>query len=140
MIINKWTKWIPLDGLSKKYSLESIVDNEGLVNIVLIDIADDKKKLHIDFHNPRVFSYKKTDLRFKKHTLNELDKIYGSTFTNEWTFFKINNSSYVQELMKKSYEIFGIDISLHIIFLTTDTLLEVIPYEEPTFTFIENER
>jgi len=44
MLNEIWIRWEPTEGLSKKYSLDSILDNIDNFEIILEDVEDTEKK------------------------------------------------------------------------------------------------
>ena len=124
MLNDQWIKWQPLPNVAKLYTLENFVFGIGKFEIVLADAFDPSKKLQIDFEYS-AFAYRHTKIEFKEKTLENLRKIHGQDFL-DWTFFKVQNSSYAAWLAKQSCGINSTNDFKHFIFLTQDSILEVI--------------
>ena len=130
IVLGKWIKWEPIEGLSSKYYINSILDGlEGLI-VVLSDANDENKKVKVVFEDS-VHTYRSTDESFRQSTINDLDEIYGTQFYSDWTFFKVTNSEYMQWLSAQSYSIIDSEPLIHFIFLAVDSVVDIIATYEP---------
>lgn len=137
VISNNWIKWEPIQGLSKKYFLGEFLDSTKEFKLQLIDAADlaGKALLVSQFS---WYSYRYTDLRLRQKTLHWLRELHGNEFT-EWTFFKVENSAYVAELVVGGCEVNAMEDFTHFVFLTQDAILEIVTrskWKDPLVTYI----
>lgn len=133
----QWVKWEPVEGLSANYYMESILDTSDGFTIHFFDTNDEEKRIQVIFEYS-VSAYKSTNESYRLNTMHKLAEHYGKHFYEDWTFFKIANSSYVQWLSEESY---GITNSLHFIhfsFLTPNSFLDVIATYEPKVILINH--
>lgn len=134
----QWVKWEPIKGLSKKYYIDSVIDNFDGFNILLSDEAD-QHQIKVTFET-LVLSYRNTDESFRLSTTGFIHENYGKTFCTEWTFFKVIHSPYVQWLSEQSYGIAeSVLPPIHFSFLAINSILDVIATCEPTFEFIKKD-
>lgn len=124
MFSEQWIQWNPLPDLSKAYILEKFVDDVANFEIYLVDRFDLTKRVCVIFESGGLV-YRQTKIKYKKKTLGALHAQHGQAFL-DWTFFKVNNSRYVQWLAKQACEIYPADDFAHFVFLTGDSILEVI--------------
>lgn len=130
MAAEQWHKWKPIEGLAKEYYIESIVDTIDGLKIVLFDAQDKKRKLFIIFHNS-VDSYKRTDESFTGKTIYTLYQNYGKQFYKDWTFFKVENSEYLQWLSEQSDGFSTYRGLVHFVILAMDSMLDIVVDYEP---------
>lgn len=130
-MIENWTKFEPINGLSNKYYLESIIDDLEEFKIILVDINDCKKKVSIVIDS-FLGSYHITDVVY-------LDKKYELNFYQEWTFFKLDNSDYIDWLSEESWGLAEDFYSLmHFAFICSNSKIDIACSAEPRFEFYEN--
>ena len=98
--------------------------------MVLNDHSDLKQKILIFFESS-IHAYRSTDESFRLRTLDMLDKTYGSSFYTQWTFFKVQNSSYFLWLSEQSYKIAKEEHLTHFSFLASNSIVDVIAAYEP---------
>ncbi len=136
----QWIRWEPIEGLSKKYYIESITYDSEELDIRLYDEKDRKKGLRIVFAS--VESYKWTEEGYALKTISILNETYGISFYANWTLFKIINSSYLQLLSEQSYTISDSLSLLHFTFIDPLSMVDVISKSEPKIELIvfPNER
>ena len=129
-----WHKFIPVEGLSERYSLSSI-DNRALsFTVTLQDETNSYNKIYFKFEG-RVFSYKTTNSVLKKKKIEQLKTQYGNEEALSWALFAVENSNYSQWVFEGAVEIFGIEFMQHYAFITTDHFLEFIASRPPTVSF-----
>ena len=134
-MIERWIRWEPIKGLSKKYYIESITDNIRGFKIILSDSNDENKKLQITFGNS-VDSYKSTYESFQQKMLFDLEQKYGPDFFTEWTYFKVLNSEYLAYLSQQSYGITDSLSLMHFSFISMEFIVDIIASSEPKVKFI----
>ena len=135
MNLDIWTEYSPIQGLLKKYSIESITHSPKKF-VIILNSPDNSVKLCVSF-NTRVFSYKKTNILYQKSTLETLRKINGNSFTTDWTMFRVEKSNYAKSIAKGSCEIFPVESLLHFVFITPDVFLEIIVGKEPLVAILK---
>ncbi len=132
----QWMKWEPVKGLSTKYYLNSVTDNDDAgFKIELVEFENRKKKATFLFSD-WVYSYRYIEEIFALNKINFLKKKYGENFLN-WTFFKVTNSQYIQWLSQESHTISDNRQLQHFSFRTMDSVLDVINDSDPIVEFFE---
>lgn len=131
----KWSRWEPINNLSKKYYVESITDSitDGF-KIILINDQNPEKKVLLSWPNT-VYAYRSTYESFTLLTLHNLSENYGTEFY-DWTFFKIENSEYLKWISEQSYEITESLNFIHFCIYGTESMVEILDNSEPTVTLI----
>lgn len=133
----QWTRWEPIEGLSKKYFIDSITDNidEGF-KVVFSDSNDDEKKTIQMIFKDNVASYRNINESYVYKTIIMLKKTYGRDFYGDWTFFKVTNSNYLKMLSEESYTLSDGSNFIHFSFMLGDNMLDIIASYEPEVTFV----
>ena len=129
----KWIKWEPVEALAPLYYIDEIHDTMAGFTIKLSEYKDEKKGVILLFENG-IEGYRNADESFRYKTILYLHKQYGDSFLGQWTFFKVQNSSYIQWLLEESC---GTNYSLsltHFSFFTGNDVLDVVSTDEPTVT------
>ncbi len=132
--MEEWIRWQPLKNVSGKYYLESVIWSERGVIIVLSDELN-LQKIEIQFEN-FVDAYRSTNESFYSVTFSDLSSRYGADFYKEWSFFKIQNSEYVQWLSKKSATWADEFLFIHFCILGGDEIVEIVARYEPTVKIV----
>ena len=131
-----WTQWKPVEGLKPKYDIDEIIDTMDSFKIVLSEMDKLKKCLEVYFDSG-VDAYRQTNESYWLDSLYALREKYGAEFYGYWTFFKVENSSYLSWLSKESFEISDSRDFVHFAFLGADSILEVITNYEPKFKILD---
>lgn len=126
-----WERWQPLEHLSKKYTLDYITNTckKSKFIVSLTDLSLEKGNVLIEIEEG-VDHYEKITQEPMAIILKKLNEKYGSTFSQEWTFFKIHNSSFVQWLSAQSYNIWNISKQLHFALITTNAIVFFLSYDD----------
>ena len=135
----KWTRWEPINSLSKKYHVKYLFDSiDNGFQVLLIAENNEEKQLLISFPNS-VNAFRQTDETFTLFTIDYLNKIYGDTFYSEWTFFKVENSNYLESIAEQSLGIAEPPYYnfIHYCIITSDLILDIASTYEPTVTLID---
>ena len=132
----KWIRWEPTSRLSAKYYVESIVDIDEGFKIILYDCKHSEKKTMILFPDS-VDAYRRTDESFTLSTLHSLKENYGINFFGDWSFFKIENSEYLDWIKKQSFSISESLNFQHFCILASDFMIDIITNYEPEVSHIE---
>jgi hypothetical protein len=132
----EWIQWKPIEKLSSKYYIDSVIDMIDSFKIILSNAKSEKEKIEIIFFEG-VDAYTRVEESFRVKVIHELDKKYGTEFYGDWTFFKVNNSEYIKWLSDQSYEWSDTRQFTHFCLVTADAILDVIADYEPTVTLID---
>ena len=125
ILLEKWVPLVPNNiDVSKSYIFESFINGPRTFEIVLIDNTSSNKKILINFPY-RAFAYRTTKIEFQESTLEVVRRLKGNDFF-DWPFFKIDNSHYIEWLVKQSCGINQIHEFDHFVFLSQDVVIEVI--------------
>ena len=133
----QWTRWEPIQGLARKYYIDSITDNidEGF-RVVLSESGNAKKTVHVVFRDS-VDCYTSTNESYINHLIFSLYERYGDDFYGDWTFFKVLNSDYLKRLSVLSSTISDDAGFTHFVLLASDSMLDIITNYEPEIKFID---
>ncbi len=134
-MLEDWIKWEPAAGLSKKYYIDSILDDVEKFEVTLSSAENEIKKIKVIFEDS-VYSHCRTNESFRVKIIYDLDKKYGTDFYGDWTFFKVTNSSYLQWLSRQSTTISNSRNLVHFSFVAVDSILDVINVSDPKIEFI----
>lgn len=132
----KWTQWKPINGLYKKYYIDSVSDSKKGFTILLSSQEDPQKKVLIDF-SQSVEAYRSINESLFLETIHSLHQKYGDAFYVEWTLFKIENSDFLQWVKVQSYEISDAYNLQHFCILGIDFIVDVLTNYEPVVTHLE---
>lgn len=132
----QWVRWEPIQNLAQRYSIESISDTLDGFKIVLFEENAEQNKLQIFFDNS-VDAYRSTYESFRQKIINDLHEKYGQSFYVNWSFFKINNSSYVQWLSEESYGITDMIGVMHFSIVTKEEIVDIIACYQPDVKLLE---
>lgn len=131
----QWSKWEPISGLEGKYSLEQLSEGIHGFEIILINAQDTTKKIKLLWKN-WVQSYAKTRRAQVIDTKAFLDQKYGSDFYNNWSFFIVEDSTYLKKLSEESWKLSDAYEVMHFALITQDSIINIIPTYEPEVTWI----
>lgn len=133
--MKQWRQWKPCSGLAQKYTLDTVCDKNKKLKISLFETGDEQNKIEIKFEKS-VCLYAITDETLFIGTLGKLGEDYGSKFYSEWSFFKIQNSSY----LKRFNSIDSNTSFNHFTFLFSESMVDVVSIGEPKFEFVTQDR
>ncbi len=137
IMMEQWIRWKPIEGLAKKYYIESITDSIEGFKIILSCVTDPTRKVHVIFDDS-VDSYKRTDESFKLSDIYEIHKQYGNSFCTEWTFFKVVHSTYAQWVSEQSFGTIEPEYFMHFSLIAMDSVVDIICDYEPTIVLIKD--
>lgn len=130
----EWIKWEPLKCISSKMYIEKLIDDEN--GILLVLKSEDKKKtFKVIFVDP-ILSLRSTDEGRRLKTINFLEGKYGTDFYDQWTFFRVINSGYVEWFNQETYNIYAIYDIRHYVFLTSNDVVEILSTYEPNVSIL----
>ncbi len=133
-MMDQWEKWEPINNLAEKYCLELILDTLDDFKIILSEEKNRNKKLFIGEHVPAY----RIIYDFNQDIIHNLEQQYGKDFFAKWTFFKVNNSSYLKWISEESCT-FSDDIRFtHFCIVGVDFILDIIEPNEPKLNLFED--
>ena len=132
----QWIQWKPLEQLSTKYYIDSVIDKVDSFKINLIDAKSEKEKIEILF-SEGVEAYTRVEESFRVKIIHELGKKYGAEFYGDWTFFKVHHSEYIKWLSDQSYQWSDTHNFIHFCLITADAIMDIITTYEPTVNSVE---
>lgn len=128
----QWKRWEPINHLKPKYEIDSFCLTDGYGTIVLFDINNQNKKIELQFTNLSNTIFKKSndDLTFNK--IKFLKEKYGTQFYEEWSFFIIINSFFIEWLAIESPLIgYMSNKFTHFAIITPTTIFDIVSIDEP---------
>lgn len=128
-MMEEWTKWEPLEGISSKMHIEKLVDDKN-GTVLLFKHENENITLKVVFEHSTL-SLRSTDEGRRLKTINFLDEKYGTEFYTKWTFFRVNNSNYVEWFNQETYNMYDAYNIVHYVFLTPDDVIEILSTYEP---------
>lgn len=132
--MEEWARWEPINGLSGKYFINSLIISEERLVIHLSD-NDKIKKIEIVFDNG-IDGYRYTNESFYFKIFGDLSQKYGTEFYKNWSFFKVTNSEYLQWLSKKSRTWSDQFTFIHFCIFGDDEVIDILARYEPIVKFI----
>lgn len=136
-MIEQWTRWEPIEGLEGKYDVEFIVNNLKEFTMLLVNPYNTETKIQVIFENS-VNAYTKTNESYRQRIVSDLSDEYGSDFYGAWTFFKVNNSTYLRSLLQQPSGSINSSKFIHFAFVAYDSIIDVIATYEPKVILINN--
>jgi len=131
----KWSRWTPREGLDKRYKIKSVFDGEKGLSILLSAEQNEMHGIQVLF-GFSASAHRTTYETFRHALIISLNQKYGSDFYTQWTFFNIENSSYIQWLREQSEGMSDFEHYQHFAFLTADLFLDVLAMKEPEISDI----
>ena len=132
----EWIRWEPVDGLTGKYSVDTMsLGEQGLI-IGLSSLSDNTKKIEIKFEYA-IDAYRYTNDSFSFKIAGDLTEKYGREFYGDWSFFKVTNSEYIQWISEKSCTYADEFAFIHFSIVGSDEIVDVLSRYEPTVAFVE---
>ncbi len=130
-----WIRWEPIEGLSEKYYLDSIINDAEVFKVILSDADNKNKKVAVIF-SASVYFQQITEETLTFRRFDTLCDQYSVEFVTSWTFFKVINSSYVQLVSEQSCGAIQSDLLVHYSLLAVDFFVDIIDRAEPKVEFI----
>jgi hypothetical protein len=132
-----WTQWKPIDGLSYGYYIDAINDTFDGFSIWLAEEQERSKGVLVSFQNS-VYAYRSTSEGFRQRTISMLNDNYEDNFYAQWSFFKVENSKYLQWLSQESFTLTDFLSVNHFVFIAQDSILDIAATYEPRVELISN--
>lgn len=119
----QFIKWEPTSDLAGSYCFQSLIGTEdGEYVIVLADKNNEGRLLEI---TPGGFA-----LSYRKTAISLIDE------KNQWPFFEVINSTFLQFLVEESFGFFEAKHFHHFAFLATDATIEIVCGREPSIKVV----
>lgn len=123
---NRWRKWDPNILVQRKYFTKKMVEDEDGLHIFFISVEDDDdSKLRMEFPG-MVYAYRSMEELSALETINQVVDEDGHWMAPEWTFFIVEESSYVDEVKSNSKGIYADYDLIHFAVMAGESLTEVI--------------
>ena len=132
----QWVKWEPIKGLAPKYYINSVSDSIKGFEIILSESKNEKKGLRI-FWQYSPDAYRSTNESYTNEIIVDLYNRYGRDFYGQWTFFKVENSEYLQWLSQKSSGISDYNKFTHYSILSSEYIMDIIDNSDPVVELID---
>ncbi len=133
--MEKWIRWDLKEALSEKYYLDDLSwPDTGL--IIKLRAASNEQIIEIYF-NESIDAFRYTNESFCFKIFGDLSKKYGTDFYKNWSFFKVQNSEYLQWLSNNSHG-WSDDFSFtHFCILGGDEMIDIVTNYEPEIKIIK---
>lgn len=138
MTDEKWTHWEPIEALTKRYEIVSVIDDGTDFSILLVENKNESKKIRLLFES-LVETYRCAPESYRYKLIIELSEKYGGDFYRDKTFFKVENSSYVKWILEESCGISENRSLIHFAFITDNVILDLLAYKDPKIEFINDD-
>lgn len=133
-MVEEWTKWEPITGLSAKYYIDSISYNNEGFKVLLSEAHNPKKQVVIFFENG-VEVYRSADETYRYRLFLDLSEKYGDLH-GKWTFFKVTNSLFLKWISEQSCTISDDRELIHYSLITGNDVLDIADPLEPKVEII----
>jgi len=128
---DQWIKWSPNIPVQRKYYITRIDDNVDGMYVYFVSTEDHSK---IRMYFPGIVYAYRTALELSAlETLDHVVAEDGHWMGAEWTFFLVENSSYIDEMINNSKGIYADYDLKHFAVVSGESILEVITEVLPTF-------
>ena len=133
-MVEKLVKWEPIVNLANKYSIEYVSDDFDEFKVLLCEVSSNKK-MWMRFESA-IGSYRRINKCFQESNSYKLYEKYEAASGAEWTFFTVDNSSYIQWLSEESYAWSDYRSFIHFSIVASDSILDIAVGLNPTFELI----
>lgn len=133
----QWIRWEPIEKSKGKFRIDNVSNAFNGLSIMLTDLDNMQRKIQFLFKNS-VNSYRDTNESFRQKTILDLRDKYGADFYAQWTFFKVNNSAYMEWIIEQSVGFGELLSFIHFSFIAEDSIVDVVSTYEPEILLIEN--
>lgn len=128
---DQWIKWEPNISVQRKYFIRKIVDDETGLHVFCIG-TENHSKIRMEFPG-LVYAYRSTMELSALETIDHVVDENGYWMASEWTFFIVEESSYIDEVKNNSKGIYSDCDLIHFAVMAGESLLEVITDMPPHF-------
>lgn len=122
----QWVLWKPITQCKAHYGIAKMLYDKPQLNIVLYPWEENIKEVSIIFNN--IINYSFADDVYALDMLHYQE--YSKEFLGSSRFFKVLNSSYVQNLFEQYHMSGQVDYT-HFVINTVDGTIDIVSSEEP---------
>jgi hypothetical protein len=137
--VEQWKQWHPLENVAPKYTLNKLMyENKALT--IILDAAHCSKadRIKLQFSKD-IIEYRSSNELFRFGLICDLEDIYGTEFYGAWTFFTVENSTYIEFVVSQSSVPVDCKKLLHFSLITEDSVIDIITDHEPTIEQMRTE-
>ncbi len=127
--MEEWTRWEPVAGIHERFFIENFQMSYNGIHIKLCS-ENENKKIEILFFNG-ADAYRCTNESWCFDIFAVLKKKHGANFYADWSFFKIENSNYVQSLSATSAGVSEHTSFYHFCIVGNDEVIDVLATYQP---------
>lgn len=132
--MEKWIRWEIKEALNESYYLDDLSWPDTGFKIKF-RAESDKQKIEI-FFDESIDAFRYTNESFYFKLFGDLSDKYGSGFYKDWSFFKVENSEYLEWLSTKSRGWSDEFSFTHFCILGGDEVVDIVTNYEPQITII----
>ena len=130
-----WHRWEPIKAdLNGNYYIDLVEQSHNGFRI-LLEQEDTAQKIEILFTG-LVLAYRGTEEGVRFHLFTLLSEEYGTEFYAQWTFFKVENSSYIKWVSGECYGVVDNLEPMHFVIMGLDLVLDIVASYEPQVTIL----
>lgn len=134
-LTENWTRWELASGLDPKYYLKSLVDDFDGLKLRMISDRDESSAIDLWFES--AWAYRVSDESFRLGTMRQLRLKYGVDFHTEWTFFKVEDSIYLDWFFKESDGISTGYKMTHYCLMGLESVIDIAVSAEPVVKLVK---
>lgn len=125
----QWVRWEPTPGLSAKYTIVAVIDDESAFSVRLAQETKHTELIRVLFPMS-VDAYRYTDESFRVSTIQQLNTTPDARCYPDWTFFRVYHSRYIQWLSEQSHSFSDYLPLIHFALIDSAGILDIVaPYE-----------
>ena len=134
-LVERWSRWEPIEGLDPKYYVIELIDGYDGVKIRLM--SDRDQSLGVELLFEAAWAYRVSEEGLRLDLMEQLSLKYGDVFYTKWTFFKVQDSSYLDWLSKESYDTsYGYQMT-HYCLMSMESVVDIGAGVEPIVKLIK---
>jgi hypothetical protein len=135
LLMEKWMRWVPINGLPRSMVTKKIIDYKGLT----LEFVSGEDTVKV-FFKPLVYSYRVTDEGSRLKTLERLYEENGNKIITDWCFYNITDSAYLKWINSETGNMHDIIDTKHYAFITQDEFIDVLAVNPPELTIYKRGR
>lgn len=132
---DQWIRWEPISNLAEKYFVGNVDDNDQSLIFTLVNLYDNTIKTTVHF-DKTAYAYATTSYPDLLTKVDKLAEQYGKEFIKQWSFFKVNHSTFIKTIHQQEPQIPNVDKWIHFVLVCTNSIIEVIAVNEPRVELI----
>ena len=135
----QWLHWKPIGlDLYGNYETNQIIDKRDFFKLLITKVVN-QELVEITF-DKSVWAFRRTSESFRQNVFKDLSLTYGDDFYINWSFFKIENSNYLNWLKEESDGVSNHLKLVHYVIMTLDDVFDIVANYEPRIQIINNKR